>query len=172
MKHVESIVVTVAVALLGASMIASLLFYGRYCCVAACLDNCHPFMSADDLFDVIPERFHKHNRKVLLEKGEIIPYTGYFPSGYESLDFRYTYYLKSIDMAGLFVDSCTFYFNDERKLVCIKYSTPGAFHLRNKEWKEFVLVLPGESDVEEGRLKGLVINVLDLRTGESHMYRH
>ena len=101
----------------------------------------------------------------------MIPYVGYFPSGYKNLDFKYTYYLKSIDRTGLFVDDCTFYFNDNLKLVCIKYSTSGAFCLRNKGWNEFVLVFSGEGDVKESRLKGHVINVLDLRTGESHMYR-
>ena len=171
MKYVKAIVVTVVAVLLGTSMIVSLLCYGRYCCVAACLDNCLPFMSVDDLFDVVPKRFHEQNKKVLLANGVTIPYVGYFPSGYKNLDFKYTYYLKSIDRTGLFVDDCTFYFNDNLKLVCIKYSTSGAFCLRNKGWNEFVLVFSGEGDVKESRLKGHVINVLDLRTGESHMYR-
>lgn len=170
MKRVVSVAVMVAAVLIGTSAIVSLLCYGRYCCVAACLVNCHPFMSVDDLFEVVPERFHKQNEKILLENGEKVPYVGYFPSDYESISFKYTCCINSIDRIGMFVDSCTFYFNDKLQLVGFSYSAPGAYYWGNNEWNEFFLVFSSEDDTKGSELRNRIINVLDLRTGKSHLY--
>ena len=164
----------VGAALFWALIIVGLRAYVRYSCVAPWLHKCHPYMSADELFETLPERFHKRNEKAQWESKAqyAVPYVGFFPSNSEDLNWKYSYYVESIDKTYLFVDSCTFYFNDKRQLVCIHYSAPHAraFYLRNRAWEKFVLVFSEKEDTKEDGLKKH-INVQDLRTGESHLYR-
>ena len=170
MKLIKAVLLLISIILFLAAIRFGLCCYVRYCCVVAWLDRCHPFMTADELFDVVPEQFLKTNRKSLLDDGVIVPHVGYFPLNCTNLNIRYTCRIDSVDRTFFFVDSCTFYFNDKRQLVCMDYSAPDADHLKGAAWQECIFMPSGGFSKNETESMNQIIKVQDLRTGSFYSY--
>ena len=124
-------------------MIAALSFalfgfrrYVNHCYVASWLERCQPYMTAEDVFSVLPDRFY---RDCLVTQVDCaMPYVCFLPSDCSKVEIEYACRLRSdVDRLSLFLESCSLYFDKDRRLVGICYC-PHNNTLDNKSWEQFV----------------------------------
>lgn len=119
----------------------SLAFYGfrcyvNHCYVASWLEKCQPNMAVEDVFTVLPDRFHRDCP--LAQVDCAIPYVCFLPSDCSKVEIEYVCRLRSdMDRLSLFLESCSLYFDKDRRLVGIYYC-PLNFTLDNKAWEQFI----------------------------------
>lgn len=129
------------ICLLGIAELTLCLFgfrrYVNHCYVASWLERCQPYMTLDEVFSILPDRF---GRDCLLRPvGHALPHVCFFPSDCSKLDVEYACRLKSdVDKLCLFLESCVLYFDKNRRLVVIEY-LPYHFTIDNKAWGQFVV---------------------------------
>lgn len=128
------------VCLLGISALSLVLLgfrrYVNYCYVASWLEKCQPYMAVDDVFSVLPDRFHHDCPLTQVENA--IPYICYFPSDCCKVEIEYLCRLRSdVDRLSLSLEGCCLYFDKDRRLVGINYC-PHNHTLDNKAWEQFI----------------------------------
>ena len=124
-------------------MIAALSFalfgfrrYVNHCYVASWLERCQPYMTVEDVFSVLPDRFYRDCPVTQVDCA--MPYVCFLPSDCSKLEIEYACRLRSdVDRLSLFLESCSLYFDKDRRLVGICYC-PHNNTLDNKSWEQFV----------------------------------
>ena len=124
-------------------MIAALSFalfgfrrYVNHCYVASWLGRCQPYMTVEDVFSVLPDRFYRDCPVTQVDCA--MPYVCFLPSDCSKVEIEYACRLRSdVDRLSLFLESCSLYFDKDRRLVGICYC-PHNNTLDNKSWEQFV----------------------------------
>ena len=110
--------------------------YVNHCYVASWLERCQPYMTVEDVFSVLPDRFYCDCP--VTEVDRATPYVCFFPSDCSKVEIEYACRLRSdVDSLSLFLESCSLYFDKDRRLVGIYYC-PHNYTLDNKAWEQFI----------------------------------
>lgn len=110
--------------------------YVDHCYVASWIEKCQPNMAVEDVFSVLPERFHRDCP--LKQVDCAMPYVCFLPSDCSKVEAEYVCRLRSdVDRLFLFPEACSLYFDKDRRLVGIDYC-PQSFTLDNKSWEQFI----------------------------------
>lgn len=137
----KSLLRSALICLLGITALTLCLFgfrrYVNHCYVASWLGRCQPYMTLDEVFSVLPDRFSSDCP--LNPVGSVMPHVCFLPSDCSKLDIEYVVRLRSdIDKLSLFSESCVLYFDKNERLVVIEY-LPYHFSIDNKAWGQFVV---------------------------------
>ena len=90
--------------------------YVNHCYVASWLERCQPYMTVEDVFSVLPDRFYCDCP--VTEVDRATPYVCFFPSDCSKVEIEYACRLRSdVDSLSLFLESYSLYFDKDRRLV-------------------------------------------------------
>ena len=120
----------------------SLAFYGfrcyvNHCYVASWIKKCQPNMTVEEVFSVLPDRFHRDCP--LKQVDRAMPYICWLPSDCSKVEIGYVCRLRSdVDRLALFLEGCSLYFDNDRRLGGIEYLPHDISILDDKAWKQFI----------------------------------